>query len=178
MLRPPRQLESPIPANLLTQVEASEAIGAKLGPGELKRMGIITRCTYYNRATDQMLWLDVHNETAPEPDAVLFDSYTHMPNVKPVSGIGDQALWSHSDFGSDLDILKGGRLVLMGLPRTMTNAYSGGGKGGNADCREDVGNPQSYVFAQGPCLKQRYPTDMSACLDGHMKPHPPFSPTT
>lgn len=108
------------PCKLLTQVEASEAIGAKLGPGELRRMGIITRCTYYNRATDQKLWLDVHNETASEPDAVLFDSYTHMPNVKPVSGIGDQALWSHTDLGSDLDILKGGRLVLMGLPPTIT----------------------------------------------------------
>jgi hypothetical protein len=51
---------------------------------------------------------------------LLFDSYAHMPNVKPVSGIGDQALWSHSDFGTGLDILKGGRLVQMGLPRTMT----------------------------------------------------------
>jgi hypothetical protein len=108
------------PCKLLTQAEASEAIGAKLGPGELKRMGIITRCGYHNRARELELFLDVHNETAPEPDAVLFDSYTHMPNVKPVSGIGEGALWSHSDFGSHLDILEGGKLVEMGLPRTLT----------------------------------------------------------
>lgn len=108
------------PCKLLTQAEASEAIGAKLGSGDLKHFGIVTRCTYYSLATDQKLFLDVHNETAPEPDAVLFDSYTHMPNVKPVSGIGDQALWSHSEIGSWLDILKAGRLVQIGLPHTVT----------------------------------------------------------
>jgi hypothetical protein len=69
--------------------------------------------------------MDVHNETAPVADAVLFDSYTHMPDVKPVSGIGDQALWSHSEIGSGLDILKGGRLVQVGLPRTMTTMTPG-----------------------------------------------------
>jgi hypothetical protein len=111
----------PDPCRLLTQAEASEAIGTKLDAGTLKRFGIITRCAYYNsRTREQELFMDVHNETAPVADPALFDSYTHMPDVKPVSGIGDQALWSHSEIGSGLDILKGGRLVQVGLPRTMT----------------------------------------------------------
>ena len=110
------------PCKLLTQAEASELIGAKLDPGELKRLGIITRCAFYNKAAQELgVFLDVHNESAPEPDAVLFESYTHMPNANPVSGIGDQALWSHSEIGSGLDILKGGRLVQMGLPRTIAS---------------------------------------------------------
>jgi hypothetical protein len=107
------------PCSLLTQAEASEAIGAKLGPSDLRRFGIVTRCTYSNRGSDQGLWLDVRNETAPVADAALFDSYTHMPDVKPIAGIGDQALWTHSQIGTGLDILKGGRLVQIGLPRTM-----------------------------------------------------------
>lgn len=108
------------PCKLLTQAEASEAIGAKLDVGQLKRFGSITRCTFYNGgATEQELFLDVHNETAPVADAVLFDSYTHMPDVRPVAGIGDQALWAHSEIATRLDILKGGRLVEVGLPRTM-----------------------------------------------------------
>lgn len=108
------------PCKLLTQAEASELIGARLEPGELKRLGIITRCAFYNKRAQQLgVFLDVHNDTAPEPDAVLFDSYTHMPNANAVSGIGDQALWSHSEIGSGLHIMKGGRLVQMGLPRTV-----------------------------------------------------------
>ena len=111
------------PCKLLTQAEASEAIGAKLDPGELKRFGAITRCSFYNkRDREQELFLDVHNETATVPDAALFDASTHSPDAKPVHGIGDQALWYHSDDrfgGTSLDILKGGRFVHVILPRTI-----------------------------------------------------------
>ena len=113
----------PDPCKLLTQAEASEAIGPRLEAGELKRFGIITRCSFYNkRESDQDLFLDVQNETAPVADSVLFDSSTHGPDAKPVPGVGDQALWFHSDkrfAGSSLDILKSGRLVHVILPRTI-----------------------------------------------------------
>lgn len=120
------------PCKLLTQAEASEAMGAGLEPGVLKRFGVITRCTFSNkRVPEQDLFLDVHNETAPESDSVLFDSYTHMPDIQHVSGIGDQALWAHSELSTRLDIFKGGRLVEVGLPRTvatMTPALEKTGK--------------------------------------------------
>lgn len=109
------------PCKLLTQAEASEVLGANLDPGVLKRFGVITRCTFYNKhVSGQELFLDVHNETAPETDSALFDGYTHMPGIKPVSGIGDQALWSHDELSTRLAILKGGRMVEVGLPRTIS----------------------------------------------------------
>lgn len=120
------------PCKLLTQAEASEAMGASLEPGVLKRFGVITRCTFSNkRVPEQDLFLDVHNETAPESDSVLFDSYTHVPDIQHVSGIGEQALWAHSELSTRLDIFKGGRLVEVGLPRqiaTMTPALEKAGK--------------------------------------------------
>ena len=107
------------PCKLLTQAEAAEAIGMNVGPGETKRMGIITRCAFHDQAgQDLVIWLDVHNETAPVADPELFDSYTHL-EVKPVSGIGEQALWAHNQIGTNLSILKGGRMVEVGLPREM-----------------------------------------------------------
>lgn len=113
----------PDPCKLLTQAEASEAIGAKLDAGELKRFGAITRCSFYNKQDrDQELFLDVHNETATVPDSVLFEASTHSPDAKPVREIGEQALWYHSDDrfgGTSLDILKGGRFVHVILPRTI-----------------------------------------------------------
>lgn len=111
------------PCKLLTQAEASEAISAQVGAGELKQFGIITRCSFYNkRDSQQELLLDVQNENAPVADSVLFDSSSHGPDAKPVPGIGDQALWFHSEGfggGTSLDILKGGRLVHIILPRTI-----------------------------------------------------------
>lgn len=125
----------PDPCKLLTQAEASEAIGAKLDAGELKQFGAITRCSFYNKQDrEQELFLDVQNETATVPDAALFDASTHGPGTKPVLGIGDQALWYHSDDrfgGTSLDILKGGRFVHVILPRTiatMTPAVEKAGK--------------------------------------------------
>jgi hypothetical protein len=120
------------PCKLLTQAEASEAMGASLEPGVLRRFGVITRCTFSNkRVPEQDLFLDVHNETAPESDSVLFDGYTHVPDIQHVAGIGDQALWAHSELSTRLDIFKGGRLVEVGLPRTvatMTPALEKAGK--------------------------------------------------
>lgn len=113
----------PNPCKLLTQAEASEAIGAKVDPGELKQFGAVTRCSFYNKQDrEREVFLDVHNDTATVPDSVLFEASTHSPDAKPVSGIGDQALWYHSDDrfgGTSLDILKGGRFVHVILPRTI-----------------------------------------------------------
>jgi len=129
------------PCKLLTQVEASEAAGRKLNPGELERFGGITRCTFPDPTDSEgQIFLDVHGETAPVADAALFDSYLHAPNGKPVSGIGDQAVWSHSEMPSpsgrsvmkftSLDILKGGRLVEVRLPGSMTTITAGVEKAG------------------------------------------------
>lgn len=111
------------PCKLLTQAEASEAIAAQVDAGELKQFGVITRCSFYNkRDSQQELLLDVQNDKAPVADSVLFDSSSHGPDAKPVPGIGDQALWFHSEGfggGTSLDILKGGRLVHIILPRTI-----------------------------------------------------------
>lgn len=109
----------PDPCKLLTAAEASELLGAKLSPGEIKRMGVVTRCAFRGTA-DQEVFLDVHNETAPESDASIFDGMTHLPDVQPVSGIGDKALWSHDKFGSKLFIMKGGKLVIVGVPSTVS----------------------------------------------------------
>jgi hypothetical protein len=108
------------PCKLLTQNEASEAISTRLGPGEMKTFRGVTRCAFFNTQNrEEELWLDVQNETAVVTDVVLFDSLSHGPDVKPVSGIGDRALWAHSQIGTFLYILKGGNMLAIGLPRTM-----------------------------------------------------------
>ena len=117
------------PCKLLTQGEASEAIGAKLQAGELKRFGPITRCEFYSKPdSEQSLLLDVRNETSQVSEATLFDSDTHNPDAKSVPGVGDQAFWFHSELGSLLEIFKAGRLVSVTLPRTMTTATPALGK--------------------------------------------------
>ena len=109
------------PCKLLTQAEASEAIGTKLEAGELKRFGGITRCVFYNnRDNQQLVLLDVRNESSPTSDSGDFESDSHNPNAKPVPGIEDQAFWFHNELGSSLEIFKGGRLVRVTLPRRMT----------------------------------------------------------
>lgn len=120
------------PCKLLTQAEASKIVGATLNPGETRRFGVVTRCSFFNRADPaREVLLDVQNETAPVSDSALFDSYTHLPGVQHVSGVGDQALWVHNEIDSEVDILKGGRLVEMKVPRqvaTMTPAVEGAAK--------------------------------------------------
>ena len=89
---PPRIAD---PCRLLTQAEASEAIGAKLEAGELKQFGGITRCSFYNmRDNEQGLILDVKNENSPTSDSAYFESDSHNPDAKAVSGIGSGILFS------------------------------------------------------------------------------------
>lgn len=107
------------PCKLLTQAEASEAVGAKLGAGELRHFGTVNRCAFYDPTKEEKLWLDVQNETAHVPDSQLFDSFAHGPDVKMISGIGDRAIWDHSQIGTFLYVLKGETMVAIGLPRTM-----------------------------------------------------------
>lgn len=92
-------------------------MGEKLTPGDLQHYGPATRCRFFH-GVDEDLRLDAQ-------DAALFETFTHLPDVKPVSGIGDQALWLHSEYGTFLHILNSGRLVSMGLPRRMASMTPG-----------------------------------------------------
>lgn len=101
------------PCSLLTQAEASAAMGAPVGPGQRKQFGkLTTRCSFSTASNDE-LFLDVSNPG-------LFDAATHMGAV-PVAGIGDHALWQHDQYSSLLMIEKGGNVINMGLPRTIAS---------------------------------------------------------
>ena len=101
------------PCKLLTRAEASAAVGKTLVRNDVQKYGPVTRCRFFDAGGDEPIWLDVE-------DAATFDGLTHLPDVTPVSGIGDQALWQHSELATFVDILKGGNTVSMGLPRTLS----------------------------------------------------------
>lgn len=110
------------PCKLLTQAEASAAIGAKVGPGQLTNTGMTMRCRFFTPSQDE-LFLDASGTD-------LFDTYAHTGAV-PVSGMGDKALWAHSEIGSWLYIVKGSNMITLGVPRTissMTPAIQQAGK--------------------------------------------------
>ncbi len=114
--RPPSRVETaaPItnPCTLLTQAEATEVIGKKLGPGELTHPFTGARCRFIATPSMEELYLDVATPT-------LFAAYQEMGPTK-VPGIGDSALWIHSDVGSYLHIQKGSNYITLGLPKTFT----------------------------------------------------------
>ena len=101
------------PCRLLTLAEASAAVGETLVRNDVQHYGPVTRCRFFNGGGDEPIWLDVE-------DADTFDGLTHLPDVKPVSGIGDRALWQHNELATFVHILKGGNMVSMGLPRTLS----------------------------------------------------------
>lgn len=101
------------PCKLLTLAEASAAMGKPLVRNDVQHYGPVTRCRFFDAGGDEPIWLDV-------ADAATFDGLTHMPGMKPVSGIGDQALWQHDELTTFVHILKGGNMVSMGLPRTLS----------------------------------------------------------
>lgn len=105
------------PCKLLSQSEASAALGEKLDAGKLKHFGPDTRCQFF-AGENEDLFLDV-------ADPSMFEALAHGSDAKPVSGIGDKALWQHNEYATFLHILKGGNLVSMGLPRTMSNMTPG-----------------------------------------------------
>lgn len=102
------------PCKLLTQAEASAAIGQTLVRHDVQHYGPITRCRFFNAAGDEPLWLDA-------ADGSVFDGLAHLPDVKSVSGIGDRALWQHNELATFVHILKGGNMVSMGLPRAVSD---------------------------------------------------------
>lgn len=102
------------PCRLLTLAEASAAIGETLVRNDVQHYGPVTRCRYFNAAADEPIWLDV-------ADAATFGGLAHLPGIRPVSGIGDQALWQHDELSTFVHILKGGNMVSMGLPRTLAS---------------------------------------------------------
>lgn len=108
--RPSAPIENP--CRLLTRAEASAAIGQTLVRKDVQHYGPVTRCRFFNAAGDEPIWLDA-------ADAGTFEGLTHMPDMRPVSGIGDQALWQHDELSTFVYILKGGNMVSMGLPRTL-----------------------------------------------------------
>lgn len=106
------------PCKLLTLAEASATVGKALVRNDVQRFGPITRCRFFDAAGDEPIWLDV-------ADAATFDALTHLPGMKPVSGIGNQALWQHDELSTFVHILKGGNMVSMGLPRTVSTLTPG-----------------------------------------------------
>lgn len=97
------------PCKLLTQAEVSAALGMKFGAGQLTHPGL-PRCRFLT-ASDDEVFIDV-------VDPAMFDAYAH--GATPLSGIGDKALWAHDRFSSDIHIVKGGNMVTLGLPRTIS----------------------------------------------------------
>lgn len=100
------------PCKLLTLAEASAAIGKSLVRNDVQHYGPVTRCRFFDAGGDEPIWLDV-------ADAATFDGLAHMPGMKAVNGIGDQALWQHDELSTFVHILKGSNMVSMGLPRTF-----------------------------------------------------------
>lgn len=95
------------PCKLLSQDEASAALGERTGPGQLKQFGkLTTRCSFHAPSTQHELFLDVSNPG-------LFDAATHL-GATPVAGIGDKALWQSDAHSSFLFIEKNGRVIDMG----------------------------------------------------------------
>lgn len=105
------------PCKLLSQAEASAALGEKLGAGKLQHFGPVSRCQFF-AGVNEDLFLD-------SADPATFDALAHGSDAKPVSGIGDKALWQHNEYATFLHILKGGNMISMGLPRTMSNLTPG-----------------------------------------------------
>lgn len=101
------------PCRLLTLAEASAAVGETLERNDVQHYGPVTRCRYFNAGGDEPIWLDVE-------DADTFEGLAHLPDVKPVSGLGDRALWQHNELATFVHILKGGNTASMGLPRTLS----------------------------------------------------------
>ncbi|WHZ18285.1 MAG: hypothetical protein OJF55_000434 [Rhodanobacteraceae bacterium] len=97
------------PCKLLTQAEISVALGMKFGAGELTHPGL-PRCRFLTASQDEV-FIDV-------VDPGMFDAYAH--GATPMAGIGDKALWAHDRFSSDVYIVKGGNMVTLGLPRSVS----------------------------------------------------------
>jgi hypothetical protein len=107
---------------LLTQEEASAAMGVQMNPGQSFHLQTGPRCRFLSKAQDE-LGIDVI-------DGGMFSSYAQLAD-KQVSGIGDKAAWSHDQFGSHLFILKSGNLAVVSLPKsiaTVTPAVETAGK--------------------------------------------------
>lgn len=102
------------PCRLLTIAEASVALGEPLVRSDVQHFGPIIRCRFFDASGDEPLWLDA-------ADAATFEGLAHLPDVEPVSGIGDRALWQHNELATFLYILKGGNMVSIGLPRTLSS---------------------------------------------------------
>lgn len=97
------------PCKLLTQAEVSAALSLKFGAGQLTHPGL-PRCRFLT-ASQEEVFVDA-------VDPGMFDAYAH--GATPLAGIGDKALWAHDRFSSDIYIVKGGNMVTLGLPRTIT----------------------------------------------------------
>lgn len=96
------------PCALLTLTEASAALGQS---GELMEYRSASRCRFAGSGQELSL------ETG---SAAAFRALARKAGAVPLSGIGQKALWLHDADGTYLYILKGGNVVTMGLPQTMS----------------------------------------------------------
>ncbi len=62
------------PCALLTQEEASAAIGQKIVRNDLQHDGPVSRCRFFDASGDEPLWLDAE-------DAAMFDGLAHLPDT-------------------------------------------------------------------------------------------------
>lgn len=99
------------PCKLLTHTELSAALGTKFRAGQLTNTFAGPRCRFF-ASSGKEVFIDV-------VDPALFDAYAHAADAA-LPGIGDKTLWEHTSYQSYLYILKGGNLVTVGLPRSLT----------------------------------------------------------
>ena len=112
------------PCTLLTQAEASAALGIQFGAAEMidnKKLG--KRCRF--ATGDDELFIDISDNTG------LADSYALLPNVVSVKGLGDKALWMPGRWETEnklLCIVKHNILVNIGFPPSVKSLTPGARK--------------------------------------------------
>jgi hypothetical protein len=108
------------PCTLLTQAEASAALGMQFGAAEMidnKKLG--KRCRFATSGDE--LFIDISDNNG------LADSYAHLPDATPVKGLGDKAVWMPGHIPI-LCIVKGNTLVNIGFPPSVKSLTPGARK--------------------------------------------------
>src|SRR5579875_2552894 len=109
------------PCTLLTQAEASAALGMQFEAGQMvdnKKLG--KRCRF--PTGNDELFIDISDNSD------LADSYAHLPDVVSVKGLGDKALWMPATENKLLCIVKHNILVNIGFPPSVKSLTPGARK--------------------------------------------------
>lgn len=100
------------PCKLLTQAEASAALGLKVSPGRtIKNLMDTTTCAFATPAGDDL------TIAIESPD--FYNGVAANGGV-PVQGIGAKALWLHMPWSNELYVLKDHSLVHVSFPGHAT----------------------------------------------------------